>query len=72
MAKAAKPKKKVPSRARATKYKEKLQVNASFEELAKVLLRQNNPYRENKHYLSFIIRLLSTCVHKFSWLSFVM
>jgi hypothetical protein len=46
MAKAAKPKKKVPSKKRATKYDEKLQVNASFEDLAKALATPKQPVKK--------------------------
>lgn len=46
MAKAAKPKKKAPSKKRATKYDEKLQVNASFEELAKALVTPKQPVKK--------------------------
>jgi hypothetical protein len=46
MAKATKPKKKAPSKARATKYDEKLQVNASFEELAKALVTPKQPVKK--------------------------
>ncbi len=46
MAKAAKPKKKAPSKARATKYDEKLQVDASFEDLVKALVTPKQPVKK--------------------------
>jgi hypothetical protein len=46
MAKAAEPKKKAPSKVRATKYDEKLQVNTAFEELANALVTPKPPTKK--------------------------
>lgn len=49
MAKAAKTKKKAASsKARATKYDEKLQVNATFDELAKALVTPKSPIKKKQ------------------------